>query len=460
MDSDEIRQTQKDVGIRLGHRVSIRKLEKVSKDGQKTRTHKRYNWRCSYVEEGKRATKYFRTKADAELWAEQREREALSFGTDAVLTPAERSAVIDTRTDLVTVGLSLRQAVAFAVESHRRARNSCTVKQLAERAVASRAQSGLSHTHVRDMKGKLTNFSKVFGARSLVTITTKEVEDWLYGLKLAPASLNSYRRILVVAFNDAKRDGHIDENPAEKVRPAKVVESEVGIITPAEAAAMLAKADPEIRPAIALGLFAGLRMSELEQLDWSEIHLDFGNLQVKAAKAKSGKNRLVTIPDNLAAWLRESPRRTGSVWPESHQRGRKMMEAARRAAGYGTAGEVRKAELVNESANSGKVKGSKAKAVKETAPVPRIRKWPDNALRHSYATYHLAHHENANSLALELGHVTTALIFAHYRRPVSKDEAQVFWSIVPGNAKALANQSAAARDSLPSPPGKGLRTKR
>ncbi len=167
-------------------------------------------------------------------------------------------------------------------------------------------------------------------------------------------------------------------------------------------------------------------MAEIERLSWSEIHLEFGNVQVKASKAKSAKNRLVPIPENLAAWLRQSPRKTGSLWPPSHQRGRKLMEAAHRAAGFGTAGEVRK-------------NLAKAKKLRESGDtvgadkVPVLREWPDNALRHSYATYHLAFHENAGALALHLGHTNTNLIFAHYRRPVTKEEAALYWTLSPEN---------------------------
>lgn len=296
------------------------------------------------MENGRRAAKYFKTKAEADDWARKREAETLAHGTDSTLTAVERSVVIETREVLAELGLTLRDAVTFTVDHYRRIRRSCTVAQLAETAVATRTRAGLSDRHLRDLQGKLQRFVKTFGQRSVATITRQEVEDWLYGMKLAPAFLNSYRRILVVAFNDAKRDGHIDHNPAELVRPAKVIETEVGIVTPGEAAALLAGADPEIRPVIALGLFAGLRIAELERLDWSEVHLDLGKVRIRAAKAKSARNRIVPIPENLAAWLRQSARRTGSVWPESHQRGRKMMEAAHLAAGFGTSSEVRENE--------------------------------------------------------------------------------------------------------------------
>ena len=41
-----------------------------------------------------------------------------------------------------------------------------------------------------------------------------------------------------------------------------------GIVTP-QAAALLYHAEPEIVPFFAIGLFAGLRVAELERLDWT-----------------------------------------------------------------------------------------------------------------------------------------------------------------------------------------------
>jgi hypothetical protein len=67
-----------------------------------------------------------------------------------------------------------------------------------------------------------------------------------------------------------------------------------------------------------------------------------------------------------------------------------------------------------------------------------LRKWPDNDQRHTYATYHLAHHENAAALALHLGHTNTALIFAHYRLPVSRAAAALYWTITPQTAAEVA----------------------
>ena len=60
-----------------------------------------------------------------------------------------------------------------------------------------------------------------------------------------------------------------------------------------------------------------------------------------------------------------------------------------------------------------------------------IMEWPDNALRHSFATYHLAHFKDSAALALEMGHIDSGMIFEHYRELVRPKEAERYWSIRP-----------------------------
>jgi len=60
-----------------------------------------------------------------------------------------------------------------------------------------------------------------------------------------------------------------------------------------------------------------------------------------------------------------------------------------------------------------------------------IQSWPHNALRHSFTSYHLAKFQDANALALQLGHTTTGMLFEHYREVVSPEAAESYWSIYP-----------------------------
>jgi hypothetical protein len=57
--------------------------------------------------------------------------------------------------------------------------------------------------------------------------------------------------------------------------------------------------------------------------------------------------------------------------------------------------------------------------------------WKSNGMRHSFASYHLATHEDAARTSLALGHNSPALVFRHYRELVSRKDAQEFWNLLP-----------------------------
>jgi integrase len=143
-------------------------------------------------------------------------------------------------------------------------------------------------------------------------------------------------------------------------------------------------------PFWAIGAFAGLRRAEIERLTWSEIDFDADVIEVKASKSKTASRRLVTIQPNLRAWLALYRTRIGRVCPVNLKR--KLNDDRERA-------ELR----------SG---------------------WPQNALRHSFGSYHLAQFNDAAKLALEMGN-SPATIFRHYRQLVKPKQAERYWKIAP-----------------------------
>lgn len=201
---------------------------------------------------------------------------------------------------------------------------------------------------------------------------------------------NNSRRVLRTAFSFALARNYCVDNPAAKTAKAKEIEGTVGILTVAETARLLEAADAELVPFIAIGAFAGLRRAELERLDWSELDFESGLITVQAVKAKSARRRFVKIRPNLASWLTTYAAHRGAVTPCNC---RKMLEATRTAAG--------------------------------------LKQWPSNALRHSFASYHLAHFNDAAALALELGHTDAGLVFQHYRQIVKPKDAEKYWNLMP-----------------------------
>jgi integrase len=148
----------------------------------------------------------------------------------------------------------------------------------------------------------------------------------------------------------------------------------------------------DMLPYVAIGLFAGLRRAEIERLDWAEIDFESGLIEVTAAKAKTAQRRFVTLQPNLRAWLLPLRQLKGPITPP-RDRFRELFAEARAASG--------------------------------------IVDWPNNALRHSFASYHMAHFKNAASTALELGHHDSRITFAHYRELVRPKEAARYWKLKP-----------------------------
>ena len=65
-----------------------------------------------------------------------------------------------------------------------------------------------------------------------------------------------------------------------------------------------------------------------------------------------------------------------------------------------------------------------------------ISDWPNNALRHGFASYHLAKFHDAAALALEMGHTDSDMLFAHYRQLVKPKDAARYWNIVPTSKRS------------------------
>jgi integrase len=128
----------------------------------------------------------------------------------------------------------------------------------------------------------------------------------------------------------------------------------------------------------------------LERLEWRDIDWEHRLVEVNAAKSKTASRRHVEICDELLTWLEPFRGSTGRIAPVGLQR---RLLADRKRAG--------------------------------------LPYWPSNGLRHSFASYHLAMHDDAPKPSLELGHMSPEMVFQHYRQRVKPVAAVKWWSIVP-----------------------------
>ena len=356
-----------------------------------------------------RQRRFFKDKEAAKTFLEQMKVESLNHGVAGMsMSEAERAEYRECADALKPYGVKIRDAVAFYLP-HLKARNrSCTARELVDELLKVKEADGASARYIGDLRHRLNLFAEVFNGKRVAEITAREVDEWLRSLAksgsgkpVSPTTRNNFRRLLMVAFNFARERGYCAANPAEGSAKAKEIETPVGILTPDEMARLLEACDAELLPFVALGAFAGLRRAEIERLDWSEIDFESGLIQVTATKAKSARRRFVRIRENLDAWIRPLAKRGGAVTPSNY---RELLDTAREAA--------------------------------------KLKDWPQNALRHSFASYSLAHENDAAKLALELGHTNSNLVFAHYREVVKPKDAARYWNLRPASAGNVVSMTA------------------
>jgi integrase len=334
-----------------------------------------------------------RSQADAECLRqrtllERHSREAVGLSQRAM------SEVIAARDKLAEYGKTLSDAVEFYVDHLERVRRcKMTVAQLAGEVLEAKRQDGRAAKYVDMLRLYFKKFSQDFGNKSIAGITVEELDNWLRSLPGSPKTRADYRANIGVLFSYAAQRRMIEFNPVAFTAKPKLIDKAPEIFTVAELRALLDAAqriEPDVVPMLAIGAFAGLRDAEIKRVDWSEVDLARGHIEVKASKAKSARRRIVPIQPNLMEWLRPYSEMKGQLVPVAS---RGKIERVRKAAG--------------------------------------LTRWPNNGLRHSFASYRLALIHDAPRVAAELGHTTPQLLFSAYRELVVPVEAERYWKIAP-----------------------------
>ncbi len=315
---------------------------------------------------------------------------------------------VDCRKALDGTGLDFVAVAREAAALYESRRAALTLAAIWQEFQADAETAKLSAAYRHDLKRRWRPFEDHFGPDSLACdVSPKLIRNWLAGLAVGDLSKGNYHRTVGAVFAYAVHRGLIGENPFRKVKKPRVeARDSVEVFTPEQMAALLKAAHPDWLPALAIAGFAGLRPDEIGRLEWKEIHLDTGFVEVTARKAKGGqRRRLVVISKNLRAWLEPYAGKTGRVvsCPKGME-DRYKRQMAMKAAG--------------------------------------IERWPNDVLRHSFASYHLALHRDINETALQLGHTSTAMLFRHYRESVKPEAARAWWELMPGKAEGTKRKAA------------------
>lgn len=371
--------------------------------------------------DGQRVRENFKTHAEATARMQELEIQAANLHGAARpvltrLTPnraAEAEAAF-ARLDKLGRG-SLVDAVEFYAANYREPITQATIANAFAKFIAEREAANLRPDSLRSLRDMNRELLTRHGQRMVADITADTLRPLIFKPSRKPVSADGYRRATNAFFAWAEEQGFCAENPAAKIKPVKSERLDPQILTPAQTRRLLAAAADYkggvLIPYVALGVFAGLRPTELARLDWSRIDLQERTITLGADIAKMRAKRIVSLTDNLVTWLLPHAVAQRSIVGPNWRRDFRAVKAA---AGFG-----------NPNAEP---KGKEASVKKQARQA--LLPWTQDIMRHSAISYHLARCQHEGQTATWAGNSPT-IIQKHYKGLVKQTAADEFWSITP-----------------------------
>jgi len=346
--------------------------------------------------------RFFRHKADAEAFCSVKRSEIASLGAlaDGLTGDIKREALVCSEL-LKPIGRSLTDAVTWYLKEYKASQASASVS-IASQAIVQRLRAdGYSKRHSNNLSNIMAVFCKTYSSHLVSSITTDNVQKWLddyrtkEGRTLSAVSFNSYRRYLSLFFNYCVKRGWLSDNPVSRVSQQRVITKVPRLLMPSDLKVILNASSGDLRTAIALQAFCGLRSSEVARVRWTDVLLnESGNyIQIGADNAKTSRRRLTPIPDNLLPLLHREKKPDGFIY----------------ATGKGKPDAIQKALVGIRKSLRGMT-------------------WGRNALRASALSYRLALTKDASATALEMGNSPTVLM-RDYRELTTPTQAMEWFGV-------------------------------
>jgi integrase len=379
-------------------------------------SHPKAPWRVSYpVDENgvtRRKRRMFSTEEKALDFAAGHEKEVADHGVRFGSITAEARRAFDfyrdARHDLRADGIEpptfetlVADAVARLRKDHAdRQRNRMTIAEGVEAFLAYK-KPRIGERHLCGLKGHLVRFARTFGTDHVDAVTSEAIEAWILGIPgISAVTRNKHRTSLKAFFAHAARKGQkwCEHSPLGDLAKERVATKEPKAYSPADAVKIMEAAlslSSPILPALALGMFAGLRPSEARALDLAVINFDSDGFRTPAfhptgEPTKTGA-RVAPLTPACKAWLGSQTRRRGLAWDDTPEEYQVEMRAVLEAAG---------------------VKGIY------------------DGARHSFISYRTAEIRDVARVADECGN-SPNVIKRHYREIVTGEAAKKFFSIRP-----------------------------
>jgi integrase len=346
---------------------------------------------------GKRKRKFFETQDEAKAECETLKARRDNFGVSlTAMTPARIAEAAEAFNLLAPYGTSLIDATRDYIKRHAEKTASKPWKEVFSEYLAMPKKR--SEKYLRDLN-EVKESTRAFDEKLIVEISATEIDKAMSCF--APSTRNAKLRVLRAIFNLGIKRGYLAENPIARLDFAELDTGEVEVFTVKQTEAILNAAfeyDPELLPFFVFGFFCGIRPDgELQKLQWSRVHLPEKQIVIPPEVAKTKRRRFIGISDNAIAWLEAYRKKGGSFTGKVVPMDKSLLTKRRRA--------------LQSRAN--------------------VERWIQQGMRHSFCSYWLMKHEDANKLVLQSGHTDADTMWKRYHRGVTKSDAEKFWAIRP-----------------------------
>ena len=278
----------------------------------------------------------------------------------------------------------------------------CEISKAVDEFVESQRGRDCSPRYISTIRNHLEPFGREFSPRAVSSIHRQEYEGYISRNEWAPKTQENFLRSALTFLNFCKKKGYLPKNmptPVADIEPPRVKRETPLILTPEELANLFAVCAPRDLAFIAISVFGGGRRAEIQRLQYKDIDMEHRIIQLTSEKTKTNQRRTLEIGDTLAAWLALIPANDD---PE-------------------------------------------ALLVRLEDPLMDIRdkyrerewEWKQNALRHSFISYHLAEHKNVFATA-ELAGNSPDEIRRSYKALVTPKAAKAWFSLTPTRVRELA----------------------
>lgn len=369
------------------------------------------SWRVTgTMPDGRRIRQNFKDKADAirhlgdlELEIEQRPEPRHALRT--LLSPEELADAESAKGQLVGESLSMVVAhytnlkqralhkgvtldlvMAFFESRYRPETKSITIFNAKEEYLKTRNR--ISDATRANYEVGLNLLLKVDPNKLIHAFTIDDIEHSLKPYKNV-RSQRSFRIIFSGFFRWAVRHHYCLENPCDRLDKLPKDMSQIAALSLDESKRLLYAStvlwNGETTAAVAIGLFAGLRPSELRDLKPEDIHTE--KIRVSGGKLRRSLKRSVPTPPVLAAWLKAHPfQGPPKAW------------------------------------------NSRLKVLKKAT---KAKKWVQDIIRHTSITFQAERDKNEALTAYNNG-TSKQMMDRHYRHTIDDEkEIREFWSLTP-----------------------------